>query len=160
MVKVDVRYDFPQGNPNPFDRNFDAHYFVEASGYSNLGHQEAFGMDALTRHVPIGYKGLAVCRRLYMVRRGEIQEDWRPGADRAPDWSAAFAVLGQREIDRFVPDWGRNTKSYWLSKPGQTDGRGGHWDNLRTCLNDALTLSKERSMRMLVVQVVESHNWH
>ncbi|MEJ6402546.1 hypothetical protein [Yoonia sp. 2307UL14-13] len=160
MVEVTVRYDFPPGNPNPFERRFNADYFVEASGYSNLGQHDAFGWDVLTSHVPMGYKSLAVCRRIFMLRRGDIQEDWRTSQDKEPADGCEFGVLGQREVKRFVPDWGRAAKSYWLSKPEQTDGFPGAWADLQICLTDALTLSRQKSMRMLVVRIVESYNWH
>lgn len=157
-------YNFPKGNPGPFDMEFTGNYFAKADGYSNLGGKcSDFSFTNLDENIQMGYKIIIVCYRLALIEGGTAIKSWNyQGKLKDGKYSGMFHLSALFPINRYMSEWDRTISSLSVYKPDATNGgiEACTWSDYIDCKEYAIGLSESSSNKFLLSLILETHSWH
>ncbi|GAA0189523.1 hypothetical protein GCM10009122_49910 [Fulvivirga kasyanovii] len=157
-------YDFPKGNPGPFDMQFQGNYFAIANGYSNLGSKyNDFSFTNLDENIQMGYKLIIVCYRLALIEGGKATKSWNYyGKLKEEKYSGMFHLSAMSPVNRYMPEWDRTIRTLSIYKPDATNGslEASTWSDYNECKQYAINISEASSNKFLLSLILETHSWH
>ncbi|UII30423.1 hypothetical protein LVD17_19205 [Fulvivirga ulvae] len=157
-------YNFPKGNPGPFDITFKGNYFAKADGYSNLGRKYSdFSVKSLSENIPMGYKSIIICYRLAIIEQGEIITSWNyTGKIKNDEYSGMFHLSTLSPVNRYIPEWDRTISTLSIYKPDATNANldASTWSDYTKCKQYAIDLSEASTNKFLLSVILETHSWH
>lgn len=169
MLSDSLKYDFPHGNKDPFEKGDEnGNYFVYANAHSNLGNNlDEFNLDVLGRNIDMGYKTIIVCKRLILISKGEVIQKWNENIDIKSDSikiqsSRKYLVTTNKSYDVYVKGWNSNHKTTTIYNsniecelPWSVS-----WDKIYDCVKIGIENSIKMKCEVLISSIIQSHSWH
>lgn len=158
MLGQSLKYDFPKGNSDPFDAEFNGNYFAYANAFSNLAKDlNEFSLNVLAQNIPMGYKTIILCKRLVLITNGLVLNEWMH-----PVENKKYFITSDKTLLFYRQDWERNVETNVLYIPIAKDASlvSSTWDNLDEGIEYAKQKSIEHACKMLISEMIESISWH
>jgi len=114
IVQPQIKYDFPKGEPPPFDLKSNAKYFIYASGYSNISDNISdFSLDNLNLNIPFGYKTVLLLQRICVVNNSELIKYWGGEGKKGNEIIGKFIIFSNI-ILRFFSKLGEGHRNIFI----------------------------------------------
>ncbi len=157
MLKQTLKYDFPKGNSDPFDENFEGNYFIYANAFSNLGKNlNEFTPDVLRENIPTGYKTIVICCRISILNHGLSEKAWEQNEkDKYFLTSNKTILLHRNDSNSFI-----ETNVLYRPNSENLSLQSSLWENLEKCIEYAKKISTKNKCKIIVSKVIESISWH
>lgn len=160
----EIRYDYPKGHSNPFDRTTEDRYFISAQGFTNLTNNlEDFQFDLLAKEIPMGYKSLAICQRICLIGKGQIIKKWKYDEfDNVPQRvKGKWIIHSNKKRKAYITEWKREIESNAILRETKDGSIYSYlWESIDQAENLAKELSNKEDITLMISRILEFHDWH
>ena len=160
MIYPEIKYDFPVGGFNPFNRESTDKYFINASGLSNLSNNlGVFNLKTFEKHIPIGYRTIVILERITFYSNGQ----YIPNFDHSKQLKITdkFYLISNKLIKTHIQEWNRAIDSYSVLKTNSDASLKSYiWNDYEEAKNTSKKISARDNSTILICKILNHISWH
>lgn len=163
-----ITYQYPENATcTPFSRNSQYNHFINASGFTYLGHYDDFKdpyrNEKVQKAIPMGYKSILIYERVCLYNNGELifDRDVPKNGDKSDKYAGKYVVFINQSQYYRIPSWKTRELVTYEIKPNvfdklQVDAEG----DLNTAKKTAIDYSRRYKAKCIVCMILEYVYWH
>ncbi|GEM_PF-5702992 len=163
-----VTYQYPENATyTPFSKNTHYNHFIDARGFTYLGHYDDFRNpyrnEKVQKAIPMGYKSILIYERVCLYNNGTLVfERDVPKVGNSSDRYIGKYVAFINQLQYYsIPSWKNRELVTYELKPNvydklQVDAE----ENLNSAKKTAIDYSKKYNAKCIVCMLLEYVDWH